>query len=507
MENKQDGSTAQSHNSESRQGSLHPAEGLQDQSGRVTSGQSTENQKTRNQNRNYQNSDYQNGVNKINNPSGNTAPAPAGKSSIEKLIPLILGLAALLIAASAFLLTIHSFSSGSGSSAKSSAQTYSEEKKGDKKSDDHSNEDVGKEDISDNGLVSERHADDDLAGDGSAEKDYGEEGYDGENSAAEYNNNEDEDSDVEVSSNDSVPTGDGEKIYMILSHRDEFQSSLESGAKEAAEEIGVNLITQDANMDETKQIQYVLMSAADGQKAIIVNPVNPANCQAIIDAAGDMKVIFVSRIPEDISLLNENAVYVGSDDTYSGELQGQFLTYYFKAMGKSDIKYVLLRGIEGQTSTTIRSESVLQAMADHGINATEAYAKSCFYDRYKAQEEMEKILSDPSIEFDCIICNNDDMALGAIEACNVCGKEIDFPIVGIDASTDGREAIKDGTLAMSVFQDGKGQGSGAVYAAMNLLNGEALNYGIAFEVDDSGYILWVPSELVTPDNVADYDYR
>ena len=496
MDKKQDGSSAHNNYSGYRQGSLHPAEGLEGQNSRIPSSQNTGNQNRDYQNKDYQNKDfqnkdyqnrnnqnidYQNRQSRSYNPAGNTSSAPTEKSRVDKLMPLILGLAALLIAASAFLLTIRSFSSGRSSSAKpsaeSSAQTYSEEK------------------------------DDDLGRDSSAEKDYGEEGFGGEDSAAEYIGNEDKVPDVEVSSNDSVPAGNGEKIYMILSQRDEFQTSLESGAKEAAKEIGVNLITQDANMDETKQIQYVLMSAADGQKAIIVNPVNPANCQAIIDAAGDMKVIFVSRIPEDTSLLNENAVYVGSDDTFSGELQGQFLTYFFKAMDKSDIKYVLLRGVEGQTSTTLRSESVLQAMADHGINATEAYTKSCFYSRYKAQEEMEKILSDPSIEFDCIICNNDDMALGAIEACNVRGKEIDFPIVGIDASPDGREAIKDGTLAMSVFQDGKGQGSGAVYAAMNLLNGEALNAGTAFEVDDSGYILWVPSESVTPDNVADYDYR
>ena len=299
----------------------------------------------------------------------------------------------------------------------------------------------------------------------------------------------------------------GEKITLIMSQRDEFLSSLEAGAKKAAGELGVNLVTQDANQDESKQIQYVQAAAADGQKAIIVNPINPSACQSIIDAAGDMKVVFVNRVPDDTSILNENAVYVGSDEHTSGKFQGDFLAKYFNDKGQKDIKYILLRGIEGQTSTTLRSESVLQALADNGINATETYAKSCLYDRTEALNQMGNILADASKEFDCIICNNDSMALGAIEACNTAGRTIDFPIVGIDATADGRQAIKDGTLAMSVFQDPNGQGGGAVAAALNLINGAALNENTDFEVDETGFILWVPFEEVTPDNVADYDNR
>ena len=305
----------------------------------------------------------------------------------------------------------------------------------------------------------------------------------------------------------AAPAAGGEKITLIMSQRDEFLSSLEAGAKKAAAELGVNLVTQDANQDESKQIQYVQAAAADGQKAVIVNPINPSACQSIIDAAGDMKVVFVNRVPDDTSILNENAVYVGSDEHTSGKFQGDFLAKYFKDKGQTDIKYILLRGIEGQTSTTLRSESVLQALADNGINATETYAKSCLYDRTEALNQMGNILADASKEFDCIICNNDSMALGAIEACTQAGRTIDFPIVGIDATADGRQAIKDGTLAMSVFQDPNGQGGGAVAAALNLINGDALNANTNFEVDETGFILWVPFEEVTPDNVADYDNR
>ena len=282
----------------------------------------------------------------------------------------------------------------------------------------------------------------------------------------------------------------GEKITLIMSQRDEFLSSLEAGAKKAAEELGVNLVTQDANSDQNKVVQYVQTAAADGQKAVIVNVVDPTACGSVIEAAGDMKVVFVNRVPDDTSILNENAVYVGSDEHTSGKFQGDFLAEYFKAQGKTDIKYILLNGIIGQTSTTLRTESVLKALADGGINATETTAPlAAMYDRNKAIDMITPVLSDKSKEFDCIISNNDAMALGAIEAAKNAGLDpSSFPIV-------------------SVFQDPNGQGGGAVQAAVNLINGDALNANTSFDVDETGFILWVPFEEVTPDNVADYDNR
>ena len=95
---------------------------------------------------------------------------------------------------------------------------------------------------------------------------------------------------------------------------------------------------------------------------------------------------------------------------------------------------------------------------------------------------------------------------GAIEALKTKGVDpSSIPIVGIDATADGCAAIQDGTLAMSVFQDPVGQGSGALVAAENLLEGKALNDGMDYELsEDNDKIVWVPFELVTKDNVADY---
>ena len=126
------------------------------------------------------------------------------------------------------------------------------------------------------------------------------------------------------------------------------------------------------------------------------------------------------------------------------------------------------------------------------------------YDRANAMDMISPLLG--NTEFDCIIANNDAMALGAVEALKAKGMDpTSIPIVGIDATVDGIQAIKDGTLAMTVFQDANGQGYGAVKAAVNLIEGKAINDGTNYETDETGNICWVPFEPVTPDNVADYE--
>lgn len=315
-----------------------------------------------------------------------------------------------------------------------------------------------------------------------------------------------DDADAADDSSADASGGDIGNITMIMALRDEFLSTLEAGAISAAEEMGINLTTQDAQSDTSKLLQFVETARNDGQKAIIVNPVDPETCPQIVEAAGDMKVVFVNRPPVDTeAVLNENVVYVGSDEMMSGKYQGDFLSEKFKAEGKEEIKYILLNGTIGNVSTTQRTASCLQAFEDNGIKATEATAPlAADFDRATAQDMITPLLT--TIEYDCIISNNDAMALGAIEALKDQGIDPStVPVVGIDATVDGRQAVKDGTLAMTVFQDANGQGYGALMAAANLVSGTTLNEGTDYDLDETGHIMWVPFEPVTPDNVADYD--
>lgn len=310
---------------------------------------------------------------------------------------------------------------------------------------------------------------------------------------------------------DAAASGGGDSgisMMLVMGQRDEFLGTVESGAKDKAAELGISLDVQDANQDSNKMQSFVENAKSAGCQAVIVNLVDPETASTIIEAAGDMKVVFVNRVPTDTSVLNENAIYVGSNENDSGRFQGEALSEYFKGQGKTDISYILLKGIEGHTSTALRTDSVLKAFVDNGVNATQACEpQAAKYERAEAMNRVDTLLGDSSIKFDCIIANNDEMALGAIEAMESKGiNPADYPVVGIDATEAGRNAIKEGKMFMSVFQNGPGQGSASVQAALNMINGADITTDTGYEVDaENANILWVPFEPVTADNVADYD--
>ena len=305
---------------------------------------------------------------------------------------------------------------------------------------------------------------------------------------------------------ETAESGDGYSMTLIMSLRDEFLSTLEAGAQAAAEEAGVTLATQDAQNDTGKMLQFIESARNAGDDAVLINLVDAATAQQCIEAAGDMKVVFVNRVPEDTSVLTAgSSAAVVSNENQSGGYQGEFLANYFKEKGQTDVRYLMLQGTLGLVHTEQRSASVIQAMKDGGLNPIEAAAPLVAdYDRAVAMDMISPLLT--TTEFDCIIANNDTMALGAVEAMTAQGLDpTSIPIVGIDATVDGVQAIKDGTLAMTVFQDANGQGYGAVQAAVNLIEGNAINDGTDYETDETGNIVWVPFEPVTAENVADYE--
>ena len=297
----------------------------------------------------------------------------------------------------------------------------------------------------------------------------------------------------------------GANVTLIMSSRDEFLSTLEAGALSAAEEAGISLTTQDAQNDQSKLLQYVETAKNNGNDAVIINLGDADAADAAVEAAGDMKVVFVNRRPSDAGILNENVVYVGSDEMQSGGYQGEYLAKYFNDQKKTDISYLLLKGTEGLVHTEQRTESVLKGLEDGGINAQEASAPLVAdYDRATAQDMITPLIT--TKEYDCIIANNDAMALGAIEALKAANIDPStIPVVGIDATVDGVQAVENGELYMTVFQDADGQGYGACMAVSNMLQGKAINEGTDFELaEDNEFISWVPFEPVTADNYTDY---
>ena len=91
------------------------------------------------------------------------------------------------------------------------------------------------------------------------------------------------------------------------------------------------------------------------------------------------------------------------------------------------------------------------------------------------------------------------MALGAIEAMESLNMDPSKKvIVGINSTEPAIRAILDGKMAMTVFQNARAQGTTAVKAIINMLNGKPIAQGTGYQVaPENPYVIWIPFEVVT----------
>lgn len=302
---------------------------------------------------------------------------------------------------------------------------------------------------------------------------------------------------------------DGEVALILSQKDDEFLSYLDQAAKAAASAKDCNLYSVDCDGDMYRQIEFVQTAVENQVGAVIVELVDDSCAQEVIDAAGDTPVIFLNRIPQDVDLLDDTHVYVGSNESEAGELQGEELVSYFEEKDQDSINYLMFRGTKGLVNTTQRSESVLKTLEDAGIEATAVVEPmDCDYSRSSAKKKMDMLLDDglDMSTVDCIIANNDAMALGVIESLEENDIDTtDIAIVGVDGTNAGLKAIRQGQMTATVYQDAAGQASACVQMAINLALGSDFMTGVNYEQDaENSSIVWVPFELVTLENVNDF---
>ncbi|MCD8356416.1 MAG: substrate-binding domain-containing protein [Clostridia bacterium] len=297
------------------------------------------------------------------------------------------------------------------------------------------------------------------------------------------------------------------KISFIISNKDEFQSALDQSAKAAAEAKGIQLSSVDCAADQDKENEAIQAAVENGADALIVLLADDTRAADAIEAAGDVPIVFVNRAPQDESVLDDTHIYVGSDESTSGIMQGEMLAEALQAAGKKEINYLMLQGTAGLMHTTLRSEGVLSALDDAGIETTAITEPiDCSYDRNTAMQQVEALIAggmDISA-IDVVIANNDAMAGGAIEALKQAndGDLGDIMVVGIDGTNAGLAALTNGEMVATVFQNAVGQGSASVQAAVNLASGADVTEGISYEAEDNH--IWIPFEKITADNAGDY---
>lgn len=277
-------------------------------------------------------------------------------------------------------------------------------------------------------------------------------------------------------------------LALLLSQEDEFLLDLKTSIQAEAAAQGHALLYYTAEGDAETQIRQVHEALAAGADTLIVNLTNDEAEQQITDIVGDANVVFVNRAPTDRAILNEHAVFVGMDEAQCGTLQGKALAEYFWAKNTgTEIRYLLFQGVPGLENTNERSNGALQSLMDDGfLPVAAAEFQVCNFYRDRAFAAMQALLAE-SVDYDCIICNNDAMALGVIAALEAAGKDpAAVPIVGVDCTADGAAALDAGKLYMTVDQNAQAQAEAAVTAAVNLAQGNAFDAGLPQSPTENG---------------------
>ena len=259
----------------------------------------------------------------------------------------------------------------------------------------------------------------------------------------------------------------------------------------AKSKSGVTLQVEDAQNDVSKQLSEIQNFIAQKVDAIIVNPVDTDATPKMtkLAVAAGIPLVYVNRQPAD-NPLPDKVSFVGSNESDSGTLE---MTQVCKLMGGKGNILVMMGELSNQAARQ-RTQDVLDVIAKPDCSGIKILDKQTGnWDRTQGADLVTNWIS-AGQKFDAVVSNNDEMAIGAIQSLKAAGYTPDKVIVsGVDATQDGLAAMKEGWLKVTVFQNAKGQGEGAVDTALKLAKGD--------KVDS---MVWIPFELVTPDNMDKY---
>lgn len=275
---------------------------------------------------------------------------------------------------------------------------------------------------------------------------------------------------------------------------DNWQTVLRNNMLDHAASLpDVTLQIEDAGGDisrQQSQIENFIASGVDGMIVLLVDSDSGAAMSATANAAG-VPLIFVNLMPPNGDSLPDKQAWVGSDEVLAGTLQA---TEICKELGGKGDAVMLLGqlGTSGQRGRTEGVHNVLATPECSGIKIIDEQTAN--YMRTPGLDLMSNWLTS-GIQPKAVFSNNDEMALGAIQALKAAGVPMDQVIVGgVDATKDALAAMKAGDLDVTVFQNAKGQGIAAIDTMLKITKGEPYEKKTV-----------VPFELVTPANLADYE--
>lgn len=274
--------------------------------------------------------------------------------------------------------------------------------------------------------------------------------------------------------------------------------------EEAARGIKINLTLADARSSQAVQNEQVDRFLNQNYDILCVNLVDRTAAAVIIDKAQaeDVPVIFFNREPvrEDLNRWTRT-YYVGTPAEQAGRLQGAIVRDAWQQdassidrNGDGVLQYVMLEGEPGHQDTLLRTEYSIKTLTDAGIGTEKLANYNADWQRGQAAIRMQQWLERFGREIEVVFANNDDMALGAIDACLDAGQTSLPLIVGVDATPPALAALADGTLYGTVRNDAEAQ-AGEIVALMGALL-DGTDPAQAVNLTDDHYI-WLEYTPIT----------
>lgn len=305
----------------------------------------------------------------------------------------------------------------------------------------------------------------------------------------------------------------------IYKFDDTFMTGVRNNMNKQAETLSAKLDMVDSQNSQPTQNTQVDTFITKGVQALAINPVDRTAAGPLIQKAQakNLPIVFLNREPEAADMKSYDKVwYVGAKAEQSGTLSGELIAKYFKANKSADkngdgkVQYVMLQGEPGHQDATLRSQYAPQAIKDGGFEPVKLAAGTAMWDKAKATDLMNNFITSQGLDkIEAVLANNDDMALGAIEALKAKGynkgdKTKYIPVVGVDATAPALEAMKEGSMLGTVLNDAQNQGKATVNIAVAAAQGKEINKdNIGYDVTDGKYV-WIPYVQVTQDNYTQY---
>jgi len=270
----------------------------------------------------------------------------------------------------------------------------------------------------------------------------------------------------------------------------------------------------DGENNQATQTERIDTMISKGVDVLAVNPVDTSAGDVIVEKAkaAGVPVVFFNRMPtKEVLNSYDKCWYVGLDALYQGQLEGEMVAREwtknpsrFDTNNDGVLQYVLLTGTPGHSDATDRANGFYSAIKASGIKVEELATQPANWNTAMAVDVTNSMIGKYGDRIELVVCNNDAMALGAVEALKANGLISDkkvVPVIGVNALPETSELIKNGIMLGSILTSTYDCAVAVTEICMNVAQGKAADEGLAWKMD--GKIVKIPESIITIDNVEE----